>query len=185
MKSSKKRWGVVWGAILGLTTCLFGCTQSAADLSEPITFAQHGINFKHPKNWTIQAEALMPEVTFLTIETGGAAVLFVTVQPAQDAPDLLTYANDFSNSNSLDNAVIKMKRSNVKLDPSNENRATQSTSVNLVGVDVPHQVEYRRSVSSDAQNQRVAFLVWQTAVDDASKTAQGAVMVFDSFKFTP
>ena len=135
MKIGKKRWGVVWGAVLGLTACLFGCTQSAADLSEPITFAQHGIHFKHPKNWTIQAEALSPEITFLTIETGGGAVLTVTVQPAQDAPDLLTYANDFANSSSLDNAAIKMKPSNIKVDPSNENRATHTTSVKLLGID--------------------------------------------------
>ncbi len=182
MSGGKTRWARL--AILGFGAGLFGCDQPTAHVSEPVTYAQHGIDFKHPKNWTVQAQALSPEITYLTVDTGGSATLIVTVQPAQDAPGLLAYANDISKGTALQTpSLIQKQSSNIVLDPSNKNRAMQSFSMNVLGVEVPHQVEYRLILSPQNKNQRVAFLMWQTAVDDASKTQQGASLVFDSFNF--
>lgn len=185
MNVSKQRSMRIWGATLFLISCLLGCDQPSANMSERSDFNLHGIEFKHPKNWSVQTETLSPDVVYLNVETGGSATFIVLVQPEEGAPSLLEYANNLSKEAAVQTpSVLRKQSSKVEIDDSNKNRATQTFSMSLLGVDVPHQVEYRRLLSPDGQNKRVAFLMWQTAVDDASKTKQGASLVFDSFNFT-
>jgi hypothetical protein len=186
MNSAKTRFARIWPWVLGLIAGLFGCEQPTADLTDSAAYAQHGIFFKHPKNWTIDAEAHPEGFTYIDADTGGSAVFLVLIQTEEDAPSLLEYATDMSEAEALHTPpAVGMKVSSVEIDASNNNRATQKMSINVLGVTVPHQIEYRRLTSSGTENKRVAFLKWQTAVDDAHKTAQGAAMIFDSFTFTP
>jgi hypothetical protein len=181
-----KQWSVrTWSATLFLIGCLVACNQPSANVAERSNFNLHGIEFQHPKNWSIESETLSPDVVYLNVETGGSATFIVLVQPEEGAPSLLEYANNLSQEAAVQTpSVLRKQSSKVEIDASNKNRATQTFSMSLLGVDVPHQVEYRRIPSPDTQNKRVAFLMWQTAVEDASKTTQGASLVFDSFNFT-
>jgi hypothetical protein len=185
MNVGKQRSACIWGATLLLISCLLGCNQPSANISEQSTYNVTGIGFKHPKNWSVQSETLSTDVVYLNVETGGSATFIVLVQPEEGAPSLLEYANNISKEAAVQTpSVLRKQSSKVEINDSNINRATQTFSMSLLGVDVPHQVEYRRIPSPNTQNKRVAFLMWQTAVEDTSKTKQGASLVFDSFNFT-
>ena len=186
MNFGNQRSARIWGATFLLISCLLGCDQPSANISEQSNYNVNGIDFKHPKTWSVQSEALSPDVVYLNVETGGSATFIVLVQPEAGAPSLLQYANNISKEAAVQTpSMLRKQSSQVEIDASNKNRATQTFSMSLLGVDVPHQVEYRRIPSPDTQNKRIAFLMWQTAVEDASKTKQGASLVFDSFNFTP
>ena len=185
MNVGKQGSARIWGATFLLISCLLGCNQPSANVSEQSNYNVNGIDFKHPKNWSVQSEALSTDIVYLTVETGGSATLIILVQPEEGAPSLLEYANNIFKEAAVQTpSILRKQSSEVEIDPSNKNRATQTFSMSLLGVDVPHQVEYRRIPSPDSQNKRVAFLMWQTPVEDASKTKQGASLVFDSFNFT-
>ncbi len=186
MNFGKQRSARIWGATFLLLSCLVACNQPSANLAELSNYNLNGFGFKHPKNWSIESETLSPDVVYLNVETGGSATFIVLVQPEEGAPSLLEYANNISQEAAVQTpSVLRKQSSKVEIDDSNKNRATQTFSMSLLGVDVPHQVEYRRIPSPGTQNKRVAFLMWQTAIEDASKTKQGASLVFDSFNFTP
>ncbi len=173
-----------WFAILGVVGGLFGCDQPTANLTQPDVYSQNGIFFKHPKNWTIDAEVHPGGSIYMNADTGGSAVFLVLVQPENGAPSLLKYAADMSEKESLlTPRSVGMNVSNVEIDPSNSDRATQKMFISVVGVIVPHQIEWRRVASSDTENKRAAYLKWQTAVEDANETAHGAALIFDSFQF--
>ena len=187
-RSNTRRTGV-WFAIIGVIVCAIvcvcGCDPATAGLTEPTTYSKHGITFKHPKNWTVEAEVHTKGVISLDVDTVGNAVFLVLVQPEIDAPSLAEYATNMAQGEArLTPSAMRSKFSSLEADPSNDNRLTQKMSITGLGVTVPHQREYRRIISSDLANKRVAFLQWQSAVEDANETAQGAKLIFDSFRFT-
>ena len=168
-------------SLLFLFIVIAACEKSA-DTSKPVFYSSNGIAFSHPGNWTVTEDEQQEDVRFIIIESPGNALVMAQIYSIQDAVSLKEYAEWFSSevvkeTPIADTSVGKFEQFNTLLNGTRLTGMRQNFSIALLGIDVPHTAEYYRI----EKNNRVAFLISQTATEDMDKVDKGFEQLIGSF----
>ena len=102
---------------LFLFSCLTGCFEEAADLSEQKSYGANQITFQYPKNWQITDDSFSPAVHNLFIQTNGEAIVIVQSYQSDIAEDLKTFSKNFSESAKSETGLGKISVSKLEAIP--------------------------------------------------------------------
>ena len=160
---------------------LSGC-EKAADISSPLKYSQDKLSFSHPGNWKMTQDEMQNNFRFIFVESPGDAIMTILVFPEKGDESLQDFASRFSASareatpvGTLSEGVFTEKErifKNKKLKGLHE-----KFSITLLGTDVPHIREFYSIESKNA----VAYLIPQTASEDAQKTEPGFELILSTF----
>lgn len=162
-------------------TSLAACEKNA-DTSIPLNYAKDNISFAYPENWTVTEDKQEDDVRFLSIEAPGDAIVLVQIYSTQDAASLKEYAEWFSKEVIKDTPVVESSVGDFEDIKRTINAVTltgmrQKFSITLLGTDVPYTAEYYRIENDN----RVAFLISQTAAEDLAKVNGGFELLLGTF----
>lgn len=158
-----------------------GC-EKAADVSAPIAYKKGDIHFSYPGNWTVSDDTEQDGMRYLIVESPGDALLIVQVYGKQQAlTSLSEYVRWFSAQSRKNIAVGSVAESDFfdieTQDISmGEKGIRERFSIVLLGERVPHVRDYYMMEMED----KVAFLVAQSATDDMGKVTPGFKLILNS-----
>jgi len=165
---------------LFLFSCLTGCVEEAADLSEPNSYGANQITFQYPKNWQITDDSFSPAVHNLFIQSNGEAIVIVQSYQSDIAEDLKTFSKNFSESAKSEIGLGEMSVSKLEAIPESSGFESmkEEWELTILGESVPFRRIYGRKKIADRQ----VFIIFQVAQEDYSKAVPGFHLIRDSLK---
>jgi len=165
---------------LFLFSCLTGCVEEAADLSEPNSYGANQITFQYPKNWQITDDSFSPAVHNLFIQSNGEAIVIVQSYQSDIAEDLKTFSKNFSESAKSEIGLGEMSVSKLEVIPESSGFESmkEEWELTILGESVPFQRIYGTKKIADRQ----VFIIFQVAQEDYSKAVPGFHLIRDSLK---
>ena len=168
-------------AIFTTLFLLVACEQTA-DLTSTETYQKAGIQFSYPGNWRVAEDQTSADVRYIIVETPGDAIFIVQIYSRKDAVELKEYAQWASDQAKKQMSAgertpgeflaIEKQIDKVILKGIKEN-----FSIKLFNEEVPHRSEYYKV---DGE-QKVAYLISQTAIEDLSKVQGGFDLLLHTF----
>jgi hypothetical protein len=173
---------VVGAASFALILISFLGLERAADISSPASYAKQDIRFSYPRNWEVTEDVQREGYRYLFVESPGAAMFIAQIYSKQDAVPLSKFAERFSAQARQDIPVANIGRSSFsaieKATVSGRKKGIrEGLSLTLLGMQVPHTREYYLIDAND----KIAYLISQTATEDLSKVQPGFNLIFRSF----
>jgi hypothetical protein len=165
---------------LFLFSCLTGCFEEAADLSEPKSYGANQITFQYPKNWQITDDSFSPAVHNLFIQTNGEAIVIVQSYQSDIAEDLKTFSKNFSESAKSETGLGKISVSKLEAIPESSGFESmkEEWELTILGESVPFQRIYGTKKIADRQ----VFIIFQVAEEDYLKAVPGFHLIRDTLK---
>ncbi len=168
---------VIWTIfLLGLLGC-----EKAADISSPVRYEKENISFLYPHNWKVTEDVKRQDIHYIFVESPGDAISIVQIYSKSVFVSLSEFVEWFSSQSREETSAGNVGKSSF----STIERPTFSTglkgtkenfTINILGEQLPHIREYYAMDS----NNKVAFLVAQTATEDLSKVEPGFNLILRS-----
>jgi hypothetical protein len=168
--------------ILLLLVFALGACERQADLEAPQVYAENGISFSMPGNWSVREDVEDGGIRFLYLSTPGEAVLFIGIYE-EYVPSLEDHARLFIESMMEEFPIGN--RTEGGLEPFSKTIGDRSYDglrnefvVSLLGVEFPYKSEFL-TVGTGA---RKAYITTQVPTENLDKVEPGFDLVVSSLE---
>lgn len=160
---------------------LIGC-EKPADISSPMSYEKQNIRFSYPSNWKVTEDVEQEDIRYLFVESPGDAIFLVQIYSKQDAVSLREFSEWFSAQAKQETSIVNIGNSSFSatekiIEIGRKKGIKEAFSMTLLGEHIPHIREYYLIDT----NNKVAFLISQTAREDLSKVEAGFNLILSSF----
>jgi len=157
--------------------------ERMADTSNPIIYEKNGISFSHPRNWKVTEDEDLIYFRYIIVESPGSALFIAQIYSQQDALSLNEYAEWFSDQAKDATPIAKRTEGKFSKIGINVNDLLlkgirEEFSIKILSLNVPHIADYYRLQKEN----KVAFLISQSSIEDINKVAVGFTLLIKSFK---
>lgn len=161
---------------------VFSACEQLAETENPRVYRKDGITFTHPGNWRVTEDVEEDGYRYVILETPGDALFMVQVYEEDEAYDLDSFVESYSDQVKTEapfGTAEASSRSPIErlIDGELRTGIYERFSLRLVGIRVPHVVEYYRIESGG----RVYFLISFVSDEDLSKVSPGFDQILGTF----
>ncbi|QQS42887.1 MAG: hypothetical protein IPM63_08120 [Acidobacteriota bacterium] len=161
---------------------VFSACEKPAETENPSVYRKDGITFTHPGNWRVTEDVEEDGYRYLILETPGDALFMVQVYDEDEAYDLDSFVESYSDQVKTEapfGTAEASSRSPIErlIDGELRTGIYERFSLRLVGIRVPQIVEYYRIESGG----RVFFLISFVSDEDLEMVSPGFDQIFGSF----
>jgi hypothetical protein len=165
---------------------LAACSEPAADVAHPKSFAAEGLAFQYPGNWKVETSREGGVVRNIHIESPGSAVITIIEARPAIAMDLHHYATLMTGTMEKAGSVAGVTSLKVappvpakrKLVGDTRDGLRYVLTITALGTPTPHTAEAWVANLAD----RSLFVWTQVADEDAARSAAGSALVLDSLR---
>lgn len=168
-------------SILFVACVAYAC-EKPAETANPKQYEKNGISFTHPGNWSVTEDVRQDGYRYLIVETPGDAVFMVQIYNADEAYDLDSFVEWYSDQVKTEipfGTAEASNRSSIErlIDGELRNGVYERLPIRLVGIKVRHVIEYYRIESGG----RVFFLIAFVPDEDLNMVSPGFDQIFGTF----
>lgn len=161
---------------------LFPACEKPAEIENPQQYKKDGISFTHPGNWSVTEDLEEDGYRYVIVETPGDALFMVQVYEEYEALDLESFVESYSEQVKTDTPVGsagESSRSPIERRIQGDllTGTYERFDVRMMGIRVPHIIEYYRLESGD----KVYFLITFVSDEDLELVTKGFDQILGSF----